>query len=184
MGVQVMTINGFKRAGATAVLTIAGLLLTVGQSHGQQNSTVFPWHAQAYRQGTDVDQSASRWNSFLPSAPALSPSSKVESRPAVYTDSSDADKVLIDVTVPVDAKIIFQGARTTQTGGTRRFVSPSLAPGYQYSYDVQATWMENGQGVSQSRSFTFRPGDVVHITFTREVVAARSGSIQTLKDHR
>jgi uncharacterized protein (TIGR03000 family) len=83
------------------------------------------------------------------------------------------DKVLVNVSVPTDAKIMFQGEKTTQTGSARRFVSPSLTAGYRYSYTVQATWMENGKEVSQSRSLAVQPGDVVNVTFTRDGVQVR-----------
>jgi uncharacterized protein (TIGR03000 family) len=169
-----MTSNFFTRAGATTVLSIAALLLMVGQSYGQQNSMVFPWQAQAYRQGGNGDPRAFRGSFSLPSAPAVSPSANVENTRAFYAGSSDADKVLIDVTVPADAKITLQGAKTTQTGSVRRFVSPPIAAGYQYAYNIQATWMEHGREVSQSRSFTVRPGDVVHVTFTHDTVTVRS----------
>ena len=124
----------------------------------------FPGNSQDYRQGGYVEQRAFRGNFALPAAPAVSSAANVANSRAFYADSSGADKVLIDVTVPADAKITFQGANTTQTGGVRRFVSPSIAPGYKYAYNIQATWLEHGRQVSQSRSFTVEPPGMLSIS--------------------
>jgi uncharacterized protein (TIGR03000 family) len=148
---------------AIASLAILAFLTATGTSH-----------AQSSRQGTYIYQDSPRGYSAPPSAGAYYPSANVENSRAYYPGSADADKVLLNVTVPADAKITFQGAKTTQTGGQRRFMSPSIAAGYRYSYTVQATWMENGQEVSQSRSIAVQPGDVVQVTFTRNGVQVRS----------
>jgi len=164
-----MIISCCKRAKLTALLAIAALLAIVGQSHGQQNSMIFPWQAQDYRHGAYIY----RGETFTPAAPALSGAPIVENSRAFYPGSSDADQVLLNVTVPANAKVSVQGAKTAQTGAFRRFVSPPIAGGYRYSYDLQATWMENGREVSQRRSFAVHPGAVVHVTFTRDAVTVQ-----------
>jgi uncharacterized protein (TIGR03000 family) len=153
--------NYFQRGIATAMLGIAALLLLGGKSNAQQNSLVFPWQAQGARQSPYIYQSA-------PSSP------NIENSRAFYPSSANADKVLVEVRVPAGAKIFFEGAKTTQTGEVRHFVSPSLAEGYNYTYHVQATWTENGREVNQSRSFNVRRGDFIHMIITRDEVKVRS----------
>jgi uncharacterized protein (TIGR03000 family) len=157
------------RAKTTAMLAIGGLLAIVGPSYGQQNSMIFPWQAQDYRQGAYIY----RGETFTPPAAVYQGTAGIETSRAFYPGSSDAEQVMMNVTVPASAKVSVQGAATRQTGTMRRFVSPPIAAGHQYSYNVQATWMENGREVSQSRSFAVHPGEVVHVTFTRDAVTVR-----------
>ena len=157
-----------RRFFAIASFAILGTLSTVGI--GQ---------AQSSRQGTYLYQGTPSWYSSSPAVAypsAVYPSANAENSRSFYPGSVDPDKVLINVTVPADAKIMFQGAKTAQTGGSRRFLSPSLEAGYRYSYSVQATWKENGKEVSQTRSIAVQPGDVVQVTFTRDAVQVRPGS--------
>ena len=124
--------------------------------------------------GTYIYQDTPRSYSYAPSAPVYSAPATPEKSRAFYP-GAEPDKVLINVTVPTDAKITFQGAKTSQTGGAvRRFVSPSIATGFRYSYNVQATWMENGQAVTKNRSVEVQPGDVVQVVFTRDGVTVRA----------
>lgn len=162
-----MTVNYFKRAAAIGILAIGALLLHVNQSQAQQNSLVFPWQAQGGRDSGPVYQPA-------PTIPTVNPAANIENSRAYYPSFAPSDKVLMEVTLPANAKITFQGAKTTQTGEFRRFESPSIATGHQYTYTVQATWTDNGQEVSQSRSFAVQPGDVVHINISRGAVNVRS----------
>jgi uncharacterized protein (TIGR03000 family) len=153
----------------TAQLAVAGLLAIVGQSHGQQNSLVFPWQAQSYPQGANIY----RGETFAPAAPVFYGAAKVENSRAFYPGSADTEEVTMNVTVPANATVSVQGAKTAQTGSFRRFVSPPIAAGHNYSYSLQATWMENGREVRQSRTFAVHPGEVVAITFTRDAVIVR-----------
>lgn len=155
-----MTNHYLKSGKATALLAVAALLLVVGQSNAQQNSLTFPWQSQGGRQ-----------SAFIQPAPLPA---NVENSRAFYPNSANADKVFVDVRVPAGAKIMFEGMNTTSTGEVRQFVSPSLATGFNYTYHVRATWMENGREVNQTRSFAVRPGDVVHMIFTRDDVKIRT----------
>jgi uncharacterized protein (TIGR03000 family) len=163
-----MTVNYLRRVTTTAIVAIAGLLVTVGQSYAQQNSTVFPWQG-----GGQGGSSIYRDAAFPPAAPAFYPPAAVESSRAFYPSAATSDKVLVNVTVPANAKVTFQGANTTQTGTYRRFVSPLIAAGYQYAYEIQAVWTENGREVRQTRSIPVQPGDVVNVTVTRDAVTVR-----------
>jgi uncharacterized protein (TIGR03000 family) len=86
------------------------------------------------------------------------------SRPQIETVPT-ALPVYIEVRVPADAEIWFDGAKTVQAGTVRRFVSPPLTPGRDYSYEVRAKWREDERELTQSRRITFHAGEQVSITF-------------------
>jgi uncharacterized protein (TIGR03000 family) len=89
---------------------------------------------------------------------------------AFYPSTVDApagvDQVVhFNIRMPADAKIWFGEEKTTQTGSSREFVTPPLAPGNEYTYEVRAQWTENGRNVTQSRRVSVRAGERVSITF-------------------
>src|SRR5205823_10705517 len=49
----------------------------------------------------------------------------------------------IDVLLPTDADLWFEGVKTVQTGSARHFISPPLVPGRNFAYQVHAAWIEN-----------------------------------------
>jgi uncharacterized protein (TIGR03000 family) len=88
-------------------------------------------------------------------------------------DMGPSDRtVLIDVRVPPDAEIWFEGAKTQSTGMFREFVSPALEPGQDYTYQVRARWMENGQEVNKDRELRVRAGNQLALDFLGESAAA------------
>jgi uncharacterized protein (TIGR03000 family) len=111
------------------------------------------------------------------SAPAYTYGALADGYQALYPPPSDGyypdtsttgpakGGVLISVSVPADAEIWFDGSKTMQTGTIRRFVSPSIVPGYDYAYDVTAKWKENGREVTQSRRVVVHAGERVSIIF-------------------
>jgi uncharacterized protein (TIGR03000 family) len=76
-------------------------------------------------------------------------------------------KAHMRVIVPADAEIWFDGDKTSQTGAAREFVSPTLTPGTDYSYEIRARWTENGKPVDQTRSITVRAGSLTVVNFNR-----------------
>lgn len=72
----------------------------------------------------------------------------------------------IEVRVPADARIWFDGTQTSQTGAVRNFVSPPLNAGENYAYEIRAQWMENGREVNQSRRVSVRTGANEVVDFT------------------
>jgi uncharacterized protein (TIGR03000 family) len=49
-----------------------------------------------------------------------------------------------DLTVPEGAEVWFDGAKTTQTGSLRRFVTPPLTAGRKHTYEVRVAWKTGG----------------------------------------
>jgi uncharacterized protein (TIGR03000 family) len=107
------------------------------------------------------------------SAPAYAPVAPVvttrsSSAPTVssrYAPTTAATSARINVAVPAGAVIWFDGARTTQKGTLRHFVSPPLSPERKYAYDVKARWREGGRTVTRSRRASFHAGDEITLTF-------------------
>jgi uncharacterized protein (TIGR03000 family) len=113
---------------------------------------------------------------FVPSSPAYYayPPAFVTSAPPTRTQafyyapaapSPGNAAVSINMAVPANAKVSFDGAVTTQTGRQRLFVSPPLRPGNEYAYDVVVKWTQDGREVTQNRRLTVHAGDVLNLTF-------------------
>jgi uncharacterized protein (TIGR03000 family) len=73
--------------------------------------------------------------------------------------------VRVNVSVPANAQITFDGAKTMQTGAIRAFVSPPVAPGRDYIYSVTAKWQQGGKEVTRTQRITVHAGDVIHVSF-------------------
>jgi uncharacterized protein (TIGR03000 family) len=63
--------------------------------------------------------------------------------------------------VPLDAIVWIDGVRTENRGPIRRFVTPPLASGRKYFYDVKVSWVEGARARESQRHLTFRAGDRV-----------------------
>jgi uncharacterized protein (TIGR03000 family) len=72
---------------------------------------------------------------------------------------------LINVQVPADAQVWFDGESTSQTGMERAFRSPPLRPGQDYSYEVKVHWTENGKDIERTRKVRIRAGERVFVNF-------------------
>jgi uncharacterized protein (TIGR03000 family) len=75
-----------------------------------------------------------------------------------------ATTATIEVIVPADAQVAFDGAPTRQKGTDRIFVTPSLPAG-QSHYTVTATWTDNGQPVTREMHIRVAPGSRVLVNF-------------------
>jgi uncharacterized protein (TIGR03000 family) len=70
--------------------------------------------------------------------------------------------------VPEDAEVYFDGAKTTQTGKVREFVSPTLSPGSRYTYRISVRYTgPDGKQVNDARDIFVRPNDWFSIDFNR-----------------
>jgi uncharacterized protein (TIGR03000 family) len=86
----------------------------------------------------------------------------------------------INVRVPADAKVWFDGTATEQQGTNRVFASPALTPGRDYHYTVKAQWREGDKDVTQLRRVDVRAGTDATVDFNRpappeQTVNDRSG---------
>jgi uncharacterized protein (TIGR03000 family) len=93
------------------------------------------------------------------------PSAAAEEYGTLSTPFAGNQPVWINMSVPANAQITFNGAKTRQTGAMRAFVSPPLAPGRDYYYDVTAKWEQGGREVTRTRHIAVQAGDVINVTF-------------------
>jgi uncharacterized protein (TIGR03000 family) len=96
---------------------------------------------------------------WRPSTPSSQPA---PSGPAAAPTAAPAE---IELHVPADAEVWFDDTKTTQEGTSRWYVSPPLASGRSYSYEVRVRWMESGRPVTQTRRVPVRAGGQVSLTF-------------------
>jgi uncharacterized protein (TIGR03000 family) len=100
--------------------------------------------------------------------------------PLTVSASAPTNEVaLVDVHVPRAANLWFEGVRLTQTGTTRRFVSPPLMPGQDYTYEVRASWTENGQEVARDRVIHVQAGGRADVDMRNATI--REGGTSTLR---
>jgi uncharacterized protein (TIGR03000 family) len=85
---------------------------------------------------------------------------------AFYPPTMIADNTaLIEVQVPPDAEIWFDGTKTTQRGSVRNFTTPPLTPGQTFTYEIRATLMANGAPVTQTRQVQVQAGKRAAVNF-------------------
>jgi uncharacterized protein (TIGR03000 family) len=173
----------FRRIGSLTgliPLAVLGWLMSAGPA-AAQNQGYSVW-ANAHGSGGGSSWgSGGGWRSrsfYVPRnpayydyAPAFATSAPVTRSQSYYYAPGQAspvnNTVTLNLTVPADAKIWFEGSLTEQTGEQRQFVSPPLKPGQEYTYDVQANWKQDGREVTRKRRITIHAGDVVNLTFPR-----------------
>lgn len=83
-------------------------------------------------------------------------------------DPAKTGRATLDVRVPADAEVWFNGYRTSLQGTTRGFTTPALEPGKTYAYQVRARWTENGMPVEQTRQVQVRAGERTTVAFPGE----------------
>ncbi|HEY7326736.1 MAG TPA: TIGR03000 domain-containing protein [Gemmataceae bacterium] len=74
----------------------------------------------------------------------------------------------LQLVVPPNAEVVFNGDATTQTGATREFVSPPLTADKTYDYTILVRYTDaNGKAVNDRRVIHVRANDWFRIDFTR-----------------
>ena len=101
--------------------------------------------------------------------------------PSAAGAGQPANVAQLTVNVPPDAKVWFEGKPTTSTGAVRQFASPPLTPGTPYTYDIKASWNDNGHEVTQAQQVEVTAGGHVNVRFpappkaTGQASAAKHG---------
>ena len=86
--------------------------------------------------------------------------------PAVAAPSTAT--ATIQVRVPPDAQLWFEGVRMNQAGDLRTFVSPPLQTGRTFTYYIRARWTNpDGQVVDQTGQVNVQAGQQLTVDFTR-----------------
>jgi uncharacterized protein (TIGR03000 family) len=94
--------------------------------------------------------------------------------PARKTENSGDSRATIMVQLPPEAKLIFNGWKSSSNSPTRQFRSLPLEPGKDYTYTVQAEVMRDGQRVVLSREVTVRAGRETQVSFDFPAVRVTS----------
>jgi uncharacterized protein (TIGR03000 family) len=97
-------------------------------------------------------------------APVMPPAEDDESYFPGGTAGTD-NRATITVHVPADARVWFDGAATNFTGPVREFHSPALKTAQWYTYEIKATWKENGREMTQTQQVEVTPGARVNADF-------------------
>jgi uncharacterized protein (TIGR03000 family) len=88
----------------------------------------------------------------------------------------DQNAAILSVRIPPDAQLSVEGQATQQRGMFRQFVSPPLTPNREFTYDIKATWNQNGREVTQTRHVPVRAGQQVRVDFMQP--QAQQGQMQ------
>ena len=81
------------------------------------------------------------------------------------------------VALPADAKLIANGQIMKQTGAERRFVSPELIPGINYSYTFTAEITRNDRAISETIEVEVFAGNETRVTFGKLIAATATEAI-------
>ena len=96
--------------------------------------------------------------SAVPADPGATPP------PPASTSIQRADGMLA-VNVPEDAKIYVNGNATSSTGSERQYVSRELQRGFNYTYEVKAEVVRDGQTIEQVKTVNLRAGQTAELAF-------------------
>jgi uncharacterized protein (TIGR03000 family) len=97
--------------------------------------------------------------------------STLSSSPITYASYSQesanlGNKAQVDVGVPMaDTRLWFNGEAAQQTGTERRFFTPPLEPGKEYTYTIRASWRNGDREVTREQVVTVRAGEETSVRF-------------------
>ena len=105
-------------------------------------------------------------------APASGP---VTPAPVVPPKAIDAPKGgTVAITLPTDARLLFNGVAATGSGGVRTFATPPLEPGQSYAYELTAEVTRDGRTERATGTVIVRAGETAQLTLTPGAVQAAS----------
>ncbi len=81
-------------------------------------------------------------------------------------DPSAADSAVVEVRLPATATLTIDTHATGQRGPVRTFVTPPLAAGQTFLYELVATWEENGSTRRVVRQAVVKAGQRTRVDFT------------------
>ena len=126
----------------------------------------YAWSGAGYDSGY-TGLYAGDWPSYTDGSPSFTPATAAyqASYPPATNATSPNLPAELNVAVPANAEVWFEGEPTTSTGLRRQFESPPLTPGTEYTYDVRARWKENGRDVTQTQKVKVTAGAHVNVNF-------------------
>jgi uncharacterized protein (TIGR03000 family) len=85
--------------------------------------------------------------------------------PSLEDQVKERGAVLVHMNVPADAQIWFNDTPTWITGPSRDFISPPVASGRDYWYQIRAIWKEGDRTLDQARTVNVHAGETVNLDF-------------------
>jgi uncharacterized protein (TIGR03000 family) len=82
-------------------------------------------------------------------------------------EGSPADRAVLIVRLPADARLTIEAEPTAQRGSERVFESPRLPAGKSFVYTLVATWNEGDSARAVTRTASVRAGQVTHVDFQK-----------------
>ena len=92
---------------------------------------------------------------------------------AVPVGASNGGRATVVVRLPADAKLLADGTPLRMTGAERKFVTPPLPAGMEYTYRFTVEYDRDGRTVGESRNVAVRAGGTERVEFA-DLTAARS----------
>src|SRR5262245_10476621 len=71
----------------------------------------------------------------------------------------------LEVKLPANAELLVDGYRTRSRGPVRTLVTPPLARGDAYAYELTARWQDEGKSAERKRTATVRAGETTKVDF-------------------
>lgn len=91
----------------------------------------------------------------------------------------------LKLSVPATAVVEIEGVKTTQTGEVRRFVSPPLAAGKNYTYTVKVTWKDaDGKEQKKEETVKVQPGETAVVDLRPTAAAAKEEPKPVAKEEK
>jgi uncharacterized protein (TIGR03000 family) len=107
---------------------------------------------------------------YYDSSAAVAPSTTYQSYypSGAAASGTAANTAMVQVILPSpDAQVWFNDSKTTQIGTMRHYATPPLTPGQSYTYTIRASWMANGQPVTQTHEIHVQAGQPAVVNFTQ-----------------
>lgn len=84
---------------------------------------------------------------------------------AMVTGANSGTRATVIVRLPADAKLFADGAALRMTGGERKFQTPELPAGMEYTYRFTAEYVRNGETISVSKQIAVQAGSSATLEF-------------------
>lgn len=105
------------------------------------------------------------------------PPPAVSQQPPAGTPPPPDNAAHLQLIVPTNAEVLFDGEKTTQIGPTREFVSPPLESGKVYDYRIRVRYFNAaGKTIDDARLIHVRANDWSRIDFTQPAPPEQSAS--------
>jgi len=125
--------------------------VTPGYNYGYTQPYAYQ---QPYYGGNNTIMQTGGYDSFYPSGGTTMQAQR------------DSSRAYIHVRVPANAQVFFDNQPTQQQGPDRTFMTPQLEGNHNYTYEISARWMDNGQERRENRTVRLTPGQTADVDFT------------------